>query len=494
LTTPKAAPRTVPKSSVVPVRVEPPKRSEVPSDWPLTPGVRPPWIKPSSLSVLKRRTEPMWFFFESDPFGYDYSHPLWIEHPNTVMCIRPDCRFLLSPDGKQMFAKARGPHDTVRWTMRWLVELMDRVARSWGPRNRPFTWYCNVAAFGTISKDADPANWPNLRPLLNHPKDRLRSGQRGPFVRNGILEAHEWATEYFEDLANELKTRGLPDPIAFIESSENGVGDDYTGHLGSPDQGWVPEALADPRADDPDETIDGRRTFAEYIHTARALDGGEIPPFDPNTPLAWPPGRSPKNAESSERYRAAIRLAWTWSLHASFGSIAKRVFARNSARPENTVFIGEYGQACDSKLSPVRVMPGIWQHQMDGIFFQDVQCPECYGPISWNKPDDTFGREPGWATMGNWRKVYPNSVTDTKKRDAKVTIDTHIAMATQHAYAAPDKPLMPFVAWGHGIELDEMVEYVRACRDLGAMGVNIFAPAVTPEMIKFWKTVIERTA
>lgn len=484
----------LPISTRLPTTVPPPRPESVPADWPLTPGLRPPWIDERSLPVLRPRTTQPWFLFETDPFDLDYGHPLWLEHTNTVPSIRADCRFIAGNDGRHTWNKATGPDDTVRSTILPLVLLLDKVARHFGPRNRPFHWFCIPASFGAFNKDADSRDWPNIRPLLNQPRDRLRSGRRAPWAWNGIRENRRWAREYLEELAAELKHRKLPDPIAFMLTSENGPGDDFLGHVGSPDTGWVPEALADDRARDAEHTIDGRRTFAQYMQEARTIDGRPVPEFTQDVAYAVPPGRSWKNAESTDRYRGALRLLWDWATFASFGSIARAAFARDASKPEATVLVGEYGSACDSKRSPVRVSPGIWQHSMDGVFYSDVQCPECYGPVSWNRPEEPFGREGGWPTMKNWRRVYPKADPATPDDDGRITIDTHIAMATQHALAAPDRPLAPYLTYGHGISLDGMVEYVRACRALGAVAFNVFLPERSPAALRFWKQVLERTS
>jgi hypothetical protein len=333
-------------------------------------------------------------------------------------------------------------------------------------------------------------------PLLTHPAERLRSGRRGPFFAEGLRRNLEWSREFFGHLSAELHLRKLPDPIAFILTSENGVGDDYAGHsggIGGFDRGWVPEALADPRATNPAFTIDGRRTFAEYMADCRTLDGGPIPEHRDRLPMAAPADRSPVNDESSEQYRGAIRLAWDWSREQAFSTPARAAFRRDPARSDQTVRIGEYQAACDSPWAPPRVRPNTLLHQMNGLFHTDLQCPDWYGGIGFLRTQPEFdAADPGWDTLNNWLRVYPNTETDPARRKRRVALEVYKHIAGAHARSAPHAPLAPFVFNGDEAFEDDMVEYLRHCRANGAWAVVVFMPDTGRSSHDYWHRVIPR--
>lgn len=436
--------------------------------------------------------EPFWFIFEcsSEPI---WDHALWLELPNTVPTLRIDCRYKYTAEGKVTGEAATRPSDTVYGFMTTLVRTMDTVGPLFGPRQRPFRWCAIPSAVGASYPDAELRGFPNVRPLLGNPEDRLSSGRRGPFIRRGVEWNARWSEAMLGQLAEELKRRRMPDPMAFILTSENSPGDDFNGHLGDPDRGWVPEALADERADDPNETVDGRRTFREYFESARSLDGSPVPKFNPNA-VGTPPGRSPDNHESSERYRGALRLLWDQAREAGFGSIARAKFARDAANPAKTVKIGEYGAACDSRSSPVDALPGTALHQMGGIFHTDLQCPDWYGGVSWMQRDELTAHGRGWMTPTNLMRAFPPgegpSDQTSKLRRSALALACHIA--THHAAAAPTRPLMPFVTRSPELPMEDLVAYLRHCRGLGAWGAVAFTPKVDRETQDYWAETIRR--
>ncbi len=437
-----------------------------------------------------RPAGPPLFLFElgDDPI---YSHPLWSELPNTVPSIRVEVRGTYDHDGKFSWAPARGPEDTVYGFM----SLLARYMEGFRPflRARPFKWFGITANFGGYVNEKEIQTYPNFKPLLNHPADRFKSGRRGPFFAEGLRFNRAFAQEFLGSLAVNLAHRKLPDPLAFIITSENGIGDDFVGHLGSPDKGWVAEALADPRAADPNQTIDGRRTFAQFMAESRTLGGAPVPEYHDAVSLGIPPGRAPSNDESSERYRAALRLAWDWSREQAFSSIARAAFARDPARTDLTVRIGEYQAACDSPWSPVRVRPSTLLHQMNGVFRTDLQCPDWYGGILGHRPQEVFRNDdPGWETFENWLRVYPNDQPTDELRRRRLALDIQKSIATAHAHSAPHRPLAPFVSYSEGLNEDDAVDYLRHCRQLGAWGVCVFMPKSDRATHDFWHRVISR--
>ncbi len=357
---------------------------------------------------------------------------------------------------------------------------------------RPFNWFGIPAGFGSAHTPEEFITLPNAIPLLNHPADRLKSGRRGPFFAEGLRRNAAWSAEFFEHLAAELAFRHIPDPPAFIITSENGIGDDYSGHSGNPDTGWVPEALADPRASDPAHTIDGMHTFAQYMAGRRTLDGQPLPRYRDRVAIGIPPGRDPINDESSEAYRGAIRLAWDWSREQAFSVFARAAFRRSPANPWATLRIGEYQAACDSPWSPVRVRPQTLQHQMDGLFAADLQCPDWYGGIPNGRTQPFFNDDPGWETLHNWLRVHPNTEPEGPRRERRVALDIVKAMATAHARSAPSSPLAPFVTHLYGVPEDDMVEYLRHCRQQGAWAVCVFFPKADRAGHDYWHRVVPR--
>jgi hypothetical protein len=252
----------------------------------------------------------------------------------------------------------------------------------------------------------------------------------------------------------------------------------------------VPEALADSRASDPAHTIDGLRTFAEYMSTRRTLDGKPVPRYTENIKLGLPPGRAPENDDNSEAYRGAIRLAWDWSRERGFSAYARSAFRRSPADPWATVKIGEYQAACDSPWAPVRMRPRTVQYQMEGLFAADLQCPEWYGGIPWGRTQPKFNDDPSWETAPNWLKVHPNTERDPAMKERRIALDVVKAMATAHARSAPRAPLAPFVSSHNGAAAEDMIEYLRHCRQMGAWAVCVFMPTVDRATHDYWQRVV----
>ncbi len=434
---------------------------------------------------------PPLFLFEThyDPI---FDHPLWTDLPNTVPSVRVEVRGSYDHDGNFSWTPAHGPADTVYGFLSVLARSMEGFRPHL--RSRPFRWFGIPAGFGGYINEKEIQTYPNFQPLLNNPADRFKSGYRGPFFAEGLRRNRAFALEFLSSLADNLSQKKLPDPLAFILTSENGLGDEYSGHMGSPDKGWVDEALADPRAFDPEQTIDGRRTFAQFMEESRTLEGGRVPAYRDKVSLGIPEGRAPINDENTERYRAAIRLAWDWSREQAFSSIARRVFQRDPAHPERTVKIGEYQAACDSPWSPVRVRPRTLLHQMNGLFHTDLQCPDWYGGILGERPQDVFKHDdPGWETAENWQRVYPSSEPTEDRRARRVALDIQKAIATAHALSAPHRPLAPFVSTDYGLTEDDAVEYLRHCRTLGMWAAIVFMPKKADRQSHdFWHRVIPR--
>lgn len=444
---------------------------------------------------------PLTFLIEThaDPI---FDHPLWIEH-GAVPSLRVEVRCTYDQRGVMSWSPAGGPHDTVYGFMTLLVRYLTGFAPHL--RGRPMGWFGIPAGFGGVVSDQEAVKYPNAIPLLNHPADRLKSGRRGPFFAEGLRRNLAWSREFFPDLAAALKGRNLPDPIAWILTTEKGVGDDYDGHLGPPshDTGWVPEALADPRADDPAHLIDGRRTFAQYMRDARTLDGGPIPAYRHEVPLGMPPGRSPLNDESSECYRGAIRLCWDYSRELAFNTPARAAFMRDPMNDPRIIPCGEYQAACDSPWAPVRVRPRTLLHQMNGTFHTDLQMPDWYGGLPNQRPDDapTAG-DLGWETKANWHRVLADvapdrvrsarSSPDTARQDRAVAVEAQKLVLAAHARSAPHAPLAPFVTDITGIAVDDMVEYLRFVRSVGGWGCCVFMPKPTRESHDYWARVIPR--
>lgn len=457
-------------------------------DWRTLPGLYPPFVTPPPRP--DERAEAPWFLIES-PLEQDFSHPLWLEHDNVVPSVRTDVRGKTTAEAKETWDPAAGPNDTVRAFMIRLLRLIDLMAPHFGPRNRPLRWFAIPAAWGGCI-ERELKTYPNLIPLLNHPKDRLASGRRGPFASNGIALNRAWTDEFLEDLSAELRFRRLPSPRAIIVTTENGLGDDFGGHSGDPDTGWVREALADPRADDPAHTIDGERTFKAYFDQARSLDGSPIPEYDHKAGWANPPGRSPINAESTQRYQGAINLLWDYSRWRALGSLVEKHFP-GPTRP----LVGEYQSACDSKDSPVRLWPGVWRHHMNGRFRTDLQVPDWYGGWSTRVPDAEFRHAgPGFATRANWLRAKPIA---NAARLAEAELERRLALeiakdqAEQHARAAPHAPIAPFITLEYDMPVEDLAEYCRHCRAVGARAFNIWMPKRADRaLLDKWKTVVER--
>jgi hypothetical protein len=421
-----------------------------------------------------------------------FDHPIWIDHPTVLPSLRVEVRYGYDQNGVINFTPAAGPADTVYGFMTMLARFMDGFNRA--RPGRPFRWFGIPAGFGNARSPEEFRTLTNAIPLLNHPDDRLASGRRGPFFAEGLRRNAAWSAEFFEHLAAELAFRRLPDPAAFILTSENGVGDDFSGHFGSPDTGWVPEALADPRAIDPAHTIDGMRTFAQYMSTRASLDGSPLPRYRDRVNLGLPPGRAPINDENTGAYQGAIRLAWDWSRERAFSAYARSAFRRNPTRPHDTVRIGEYTAAADSPWSPVRIRPQTLLHQMEGLFATDLQCPEWYGGIPGKRTGPEFNDDSGWETPENWLKVYPNSERDPSRRERRVALELVKAMATAHARSAPGSPLAPFVTHLYGAPEDDMVEYLRHCRSVGAWAVCVFIPKPDRAGLDYWNRVVPRVS
>ncbi len=419
-----------------------------------------------------------------------FDHPIWIEHPNVLPSLRVEVRYVYDQNGRNTFAPAAGPADSVYAFMTMLTRIMDGFERA--RPGRTFRWFGIPAGFGAARTPEEFRTLPNAIPLLNHPADALKSGRRGPFFAEGLRLNAAWSAEFFEHLAAELSFRHKPDPAAFIITSENGLGDDYGGHLGNPDTGWVPEALADPRSTDPAHTIDGVRTFAQYMAQCAALDGQPIPRYRDRVLMGLPPGRAPINDENSEAYRGAIRLAWDWSRELGFSAYARAAFRRSPANPTATVRIGEYQAACDSPWAPVRPRPQTLQHQMNGLFAADLQCPEWYGGIPGVRREDHFNDDPGWETLDNWSTVFPSTERDAARRERRVALEIVKAMATAHARSAPGSPLAPYVSHEFGAPENDMVEYLRHCRSIGAWAVCVFMPKADRAAHDYWQRVVAR--
>lgn len=433
---------------------------------------------------------PPLFLFElsSDPI---FDHPIWSEHANTIPSVRVEVRCQYDHNGKFSWTPARGPADTVYG----FLSVLDRLMEGFRPhlRSRTFQWFGIPAGFGGYINEKEIQTYPNFQPLLNNPSDRFPSGRRGPFFAEGLRRNRAFAQEFLTSLADNLSQRKLPDPLALLITSENGIGDEYSGHIGSPDKGWVAEALADPRAYDPEQTIDGRRTFAQFMAESRTLDGEPVPPYRDKVSLGIPEGRAPINDENTERYRAAIRLAWDWSREQAFSSIARRAFQRDPSRPDRTVRIGEYQAACDSPWSPARVRPRTLLHQMNGLFHTDLQCPDWYGGILNLRSQDVFKHDdPGWETEENWLRIYPNTEPTDDRRRRRLALDIQKSIATAHARSAPTRPLAPFVSSDYAVSEDDMVEYLRHCRSLGMWAAIVFMSKPDRATHDFWNRVVPR--
>ena len=446
---------------------------------------------PTGAPPARGPAVPPVFLFElhEDPI---YGHPVWLESPHAVPCVRIDVRLKYTYKGEQTWDAARSPAETVRAFTDRVTRYIEGFGPYMGPRGREFRWYGMPAGLGGCRTEQENRAYPNAIALLNNPADRLRSGRRGPFAVAGIAANRAWSNEFCEHLAAEVRGRRLPDPIAFILSTENGVGDDFGGHEGDPDKGWVPEALADPRADDPEQTVDGTRTFRAYMDEARTLEGGPIPAFRNNV-LGMPPGRSPKNAESSEAYRGAMRLLWDWSRYQGFGVHARAAFRRDQNKPEQTVRVGEYQAACDSRWAPVRMYPRTLLHQMNGIFHSDVQCPDWYGGIGFMYTQPELDRDDaGWNTEANWLREFPVNEADGKRRYQKLALEIAKAQADACARSAPHAPLAPYVYNGPNAPWEDMAEYLLFCRSRGAWAVNVYMPKSDRASHDYWQKVIER--
>lgn len=461
----------------------------------------------SSFAVYSRRNTPplpgpagpLTFLVEihGDPI---FDHPLWIEHA-AVPSLRVEVRSTYDQRGVMSWHPAGGPHDTVYGFMTLLVRYISGFERHL--RGKPMRWFGIPAGFGGAVSDKEALVYPNAMRLLNHPNDRLRSGKRGPFFAEGLRRNLAWSREFFPDLAATLKGRNLPDPIAWILTTENGLGDDFEGHFGEPDTGWVKEALADPRAVDPAHLIDGARTFAQFMRDARTLTGGPVPEYRHQVPLGIPPGRSPLNDESSERYRGAIRLCWDYSRELAFNQPARAAFLRDPMINPRTLPCGEYQAACDSPWAPVRVRPLTLQHQMGGIFHTDLQMPDWYGGLPNQRPDDalTLG-ELGWETKANWHRALeqfaPEKMRSARSDPNPARVDRAAAVEAQklvleaHARSAPHAPLAPFVTHTTNVPVDDMVSYLRHTRSIGGWGCCIFMPQPTRESHDYWAQVIPR--
>jgi hypothetical protein len=469
-------------------------------DWATLPGARPGIAGPAPVVAPARA--PMVFLFEC-PIEQDYAHPLWLERPEAVACVRCDVRCTVTPDGKEWFDPARSPLETVRSFVIRLTRMMDLMAPHFGPRNVPMRWVAHPAGWGGSASEKERAHFTNQIPLLNHPDDRLASGRRGPFASRGISANAKWSAEFFAALADTLKDRRLPDPVAFVLSSESGPGDDQAGHINDPDTGWVLEALADDRADDPAETVDGTHTFAEFMATARALDGGPIPRYNPRAPFANPPGRSPLNAESTDRYASAMALLWDHGRDRAFNRLVRERFAGRAGMPLGGFGhppVCEYLAAATSAASPLRVWPGTWRHHMRGVFATDLQTPDFYGGWPSMFDNDAVFKDagPGHPTRANWLAVLPEAADDLRtirdpaRRDQRLALHIAKLNATQHALAAPDAPLAPYVTHG-SVPEDDVVEYLRHVRSVGGIAANVFMPASAPRAtLDFWHRVIAR--
>lgn len=457
------------------------------ADWREAPGLYPAFVTPPPAPAASSR--PPLFLFEG-PIEQDYAHPLWLEHENTVPSVRTDIRGKATPQGKETWEPASGPQDTVRSFMVRLLRLIDLMGPHFGPRGVAVRWYAIPAGWGGCI-ERELKTYPNMLPLLNNPKDRLASGRRGPFAARGIAACRAWTDEFLEDLSAEIRFRRLPGPRAIIITTENGVGDDFGGHFGDPDSGWVPEALADPRADDPAHTIDGERTFKAFFEQCRTLDDQPIPAYDHKAGWSNPPGRSPKNFESTGRYRAALELLWDHARDRALGELVRRHFP-GASRP----LVGEYQSACDSRSSPVRLMPGAWRHHMNGRFKADVQIPEWYG--SWqNKVDDAeFAQAgPGFASRRNWLRTRPLSGAEglaTGEVERKLALQIAKDQAEQHARAAPHAPIAPYITLEYDMPVEDLIDYCRHCRSVGATAFNVFMPRTAGRgLLDKWKAVVE---
>jgi hypothetical protein len=141
----------------------------------------------------------------------------------------------------------------------------------------------------------------------------------------------------------------------------------------------------------------------------------------------------------------------------------------------------------------VRERPSTYLHQMDGLFHSDLQCPAWYGEIALNRRDPIFDRDnAGWDTVNNWLRVYPNNETDPARRERRAALDVQKAIATAHARSAPGAPLAPYVSNHTGAHEDDMVEYLRHCRSLGAWAVCVFFNKPDVESHNYWERVVPR--
>lgn len=477
----------------------PPPGSTPPGGRTPTPPAAPPASStpaPPPQPPARRPGQPFWFLFEihEDPI---FDHPLWLEHANTVPCVRVDVRTEYTVDGAFTWRPAAGPETTASALIKLLYRLESGFGPHMGPRARAFNWYFQLAGLGAVYDAEHHRGYPNVHPLLGHPEDHLRSGRRGPFAKRGIEVNRAWTAEFAEIVAKTLKQRGLPDPVASVLASENGVKDDFGGHLGNPDTGWVPEALRDPRADDRAHTIDGVNTFRAYFDAARCIDGSPVPAYKHDAQPGMPPGRHPVNAESSERYQGALRRLWEWARWKGFAEPLRDAFASEGRTPPP---VGEYQAGSDSKANPVMSRPGHLLHQMDGFFQCQLQCPDWYGDLPWGLLEDTYfsSNHAGWNTESNWYRALN---VDTRAERSSPTRRRQVAALElakrtlrAHALSAPQSLLAPYCESLRGMTLDDMLDYLRTCRDLGGFGVNVFMPKSTRAAHDEWYRIVRAMA
>lgn len=421
------------------------------------PGLPTPGAMGGELDFMFEHGEPL------------YNHPLW-SLANTVPCVRIDCRYEYTSTGDFTFNPATSPIQTANATLRVLKRYESRFAPLYQRAGKKFRWIGMPAGFGGAYPNDE---YPNVRGLLNNTQDRLESGLRAPWAQHGISWNREWTTAFAQHLSQQLIINGYIFPEAYILTSENGVGDDYGGHfdVNGGDQGWVPQALEDARSSSPDHTIDGELTFAEYFSRATTIAGGEVPRYN-HTFLGGPPGRNPRNFESSERYQGAIRRLWDFSRCKGFVEPLQQFFPG--------LPVAEYQAAADSKKFPNRARPLSLLHQTDGIFNTPWQSPDYYGggPFVYTDPDQVAmlnADHPGWDTNENYLRIFPNNITNPADKLFRLGLDLAKARLLNHSRASR-KPIVPYIASEPTTNPIWMLEYIRFAQSLGVRKFMVFMP------------------
>ena len=413
-----------------------------------------------------RQNRGPWFVFEqgdtSDPI---YSHPLWTLH-NTVPGVYVRCRYQYSAAGVCTFALATSASQTAAAMIARADRLRDGFASAYAAIGKRFEWAAFPADFGGLFAEqaADINAFPNVRPLLNHPTDRLSTNYRGPWAPTGIAWNRAWTIEFAEALAEGLDAADLPPPVCFHLTSENGPGDEVNGE--TPTIGWVATALADARATSSGHLVDGVHTFAQWYSGFTGRTGGAIPAVVSPVTLDTPVGRHPVNAANTERYQTAIYALWDY---ARFRAFVQPIHARFSGP------VAEYGAAVGSRAFPVQYAPGLYTYGLDGHFQTDSQGPSWYGGADLRDESYTAD-DPRWNTLTNWLAVYPN---ESGQQEQRLGCDIAKGIATACAAAATHAPLCPWVGTFGGAKPGMMNEYLLHCHGLGADRFNVFFPDPT---------------